>query len=97
MAADDFDTNLMRAAVAYLQFQCQMTCAREMFSKSYFALGNPERIAVDQAVIGLASNNYSALTKELLSPDKPGVGFLAGLSADKPPVNTKTETGPKRS
>lgn len=88
---ENFTDNLMRAAVAYLQFQCQMTCAREMFSRSYLSLGLSEKFAVDQAVIGLASTNYAALTRELLSPDKPGVGFLAGMAAGAPAAVSATD------
>lgn len=83
MSDDNFPTNLMRAAVAYLQFQSAMTCAREMFSKSYFSLGNAERIAVDQAVLGHASMLFQALTPESLSggSNQQQAGFLAGMRA----------------
>jgi hypothetical protein len=83
---EDFTVNLMRAAVAYLQASAQMTASREMFSKSYFSLGLPERYAVDQAVLGIASNNFQALTLESLAGAKTGdVGFLAGMEKQAPP------------
>ena len=64
MAQETFSENLMRAAVAELQFLAGMTAAREMFGKSYFALGRGEKAAVDQAVLAAVGSNYAVITPE---------------------------------
>jgi hypothetical protein len=62
MAEDfGFDTNLMRFVAAQLHFLLSMSAAREMFEKSYFALGLSEKIAVDQAVSGNVAAKLSAI------------------------------------
>lgn len=80
---DEFAINLMRAAVAYVQVQCQLAGAREMFGKSFFSLGQQEQQAVNQAVLNMGIANYHSLTRENLAP-KPdatqGAGFLAGIT-----------------
>ena len=78
MPNDDFPTNLLRASVAYLTFQSALLAAREMFGKSYFALGVAEKVAVDQAVLGNVAANYHALTPQALaSQEAPrDAGFL---------------------
>lgn len=94
MAGETYEQNLMRACAAYLQLQCQMTAAREMFSKSYFALGQPEKIAVDQAVLGLALANFQVHAREHLNPEKRGAGFLSGMAtapAEAPGEPVKAE------
>ena len=55
-----------------------MTAAREMFGKSYFSLGVPEKVAVDQAVLGFVSSNYQVLTPEFLASQQAqgAAGFL---------------------
>lgn len=98
MSDEAFAINLMRATAASLQFQCQMTCAREMFSKSYFSLGLAEKGAVDQALFAHISMNFQALTPEFLGAGTTQqAGFLAGMRADQPAltpavaaVDTKT-------
>jgi hypothetical protein len=54
-----------------------MTAAREMFSKSYFSLGAGEKGAVDQAVMGILSGNYTMLTAAFLAgqESRPPMGF----------------------
>jgi hypothetical protein len=78
MAEEKFSDNLMRAVAAELHFLNGMTAAREMFGKSYFSLGVSEKIAVDQAVLGMVAANYQSLTAESLaaqaSPQQAGFG-----------------------
>jgi hypothetical protein len=64
---EDFNQNLMRMIVAELHLLNGMTCAREMFGKSYFALGVSEKTVVDQAVAALVSSNYQWVTPEQLA------------------------------
>jgi hypothetical protein len=56
-----------------------VTAAREMFGKGFFALGGPEKIAVEQAVFGHVAGNYQAITPESLVAQKAPqpVGFQA--------------------
>ena len=67
MADDTFSENLLRALVAETHFlNCQFA-AREMFGRGYFALGQGERAAVDQAVLSMVGGNYTAVTREWLA------------------------------
>src|SRR6185437_805643 len=66
MATDEFQLNLMRLFCAELYFLLGMNAAREMYGKSYFALGLGEKAAVDQAVFGTVANTYQSLTPEFL-------------------------------
>jgi hypothetical protein len=82
MAEDfDFNTNLMRLVAGQLHFLLGITAAREMFGKSYFALGAPEKAALDQAVVTGVLGNYQVLTPEFLvgpkSPQQAGFGIPA--------------------
>jgi hypothetical protein len=80
MAEEKFSDNLMRAIAAELHFLNGMTVAREMFGKSYFALGIGEKAAVDQAVTTMVASNYQVvMTPEGLAsqvPQQPA-GFRA--------------------
>jgi len=78
MTDETYKENLLRAAVAHLTLLNGMTAAREMFQKSYFALGSGEKVAVDQAVFGMVAANYQNLTPEYLAAAKPAppVGFV---------------------
>ncbi len=78
MADDpDFAINLMRMIAAELHFANAVSVSREMFGRSYFSLGVAERIAVDQAVLGHVSANYSAITPAYLAEQqaKQPMGF----------------------
>ncbi len=86
MADEIFDTNILRWIAAELYFSAAMQCSREMFGKSYFSLGNSEKIAVDNAVAGFVRGNYQGMTPEFLNQSpvpeasksqtaKPSVGF----------------------
>ena len=67
MAEEKFSDNLLRAIAAELHLLTGMTAAREMFSKSYFALGVSEKATVDQAVLNMVAGNYQSLTPEALA------------------------------
>jgi hypothetical protein len=88
MAEEKFSDNLLRAIAAELHFLNGMTAAREMFAKSYFSLGLSEKIAVDQAVLGMVAANYQILTAESLAAQQSQqpMGFRA------PTASPKTET-----
>jgi hypothetical protein len=62
---EQFAINLLRMTAACAYFQAGLAAAREMFGKSYFALGVQEKTTVDQAVIGNVQSTYHALTPEL--------------------------------
>ncbi len=88
MANETFSDNLLRAVVAQLHLLNGMTFAREMFSKSYFALGVVEKATVDQSMVNMIAANFQSLTPETLATQKPAeaVGFLT-------PTAAKTEKG----
>lgn len=62
-----FGDNLLRMIAAQLHFANAMTTAQEMFARSYFSLGAPEKVAVDQAVMAATASNYQAITPEFLA------------------------------
>lgn len=75
---DEFSQNLLRAIYAELHLLNGMTAAREMYNKSYFALGIGEKVAVDQAVLGIVASNYQSATPESLgATTRQPVGFQA--------------------
>jgi hypothetical protein len=63
----DFNTNLMRFLAGQLHFSLSMTAAREMFAKSYFALGVAEKAVVDQMVTANVAGNFQQLTPAILA------------------------------
>jgi hypothetical protein len=85
---EDFDRNLLRMIAAELLLLNGMTLAREMYGKSYFALGIGEKIAVDQTVLNMLSGNYQMITPEFLAGQeaKQPMGFGTG----SPPTPQKT-------
>jgi len=77
MSDENFPTNLLRMIAAEAHFQSTLIAAREMFGRGYFSLGQTEKIAVDQAVIGFVGSNYMELTPELLNKQQQNpVGFV---------------------
>ena len=66
MAEEDFLTNVARMIAAELYFIAGLQAAREMYGKSYFALGAGEKTSVDQAVFGILAAYYQAVTAENL-------------------------------
>jgi hypothetical protein len=69
-----FSTNLLRMIAAQTVFQNALSASREMFGKSYFSLGLPEKNAVDQAVVGAIQGNMQLITPQ----------FLEGQQAQQP-------------
>jgi hypothetical protein len=78
MAAETFSDNLLRAIGAELHLQSGLSMAREMFGKSYFALGVAEKATVDQTVLTMLAANFQWLTPENLAAQKQQntVGFV---------------------
>jgi hypothetical protein len=66
MNGDDFSINLMRLIAAQQFFLCGLQAAREMFGKSYFALGVQEKNSVDQAVTQNIGANYQSINADTL-------------------------------
>ena len=62
-----------------------MQAAREMYAKSYFALGAEEKNSIDQLVIRNIAGNFQALT-----PD------LAMFQAVQKPVGFQNSAGEKQ-
>ena len=81
MAEESFENMLSKLTIASVFSLLSLEVAREMYSKGYFALGMGEKIAVDQAALGLVTANYQALNEEALrkqfEPQPPAnpVGF----------------------
>ena len=74
---DEYALNVLKLVASELRLLNGMTAAREMYGKSYFSLGIGEKIAVDQAVQGMVSGNFHAVTPEYFAgPEiKNPVGF----------------------
>lgn len=88
----DYATNLFRSVLANLYFQTAMQVSREMFGKSYFALGLAEKTAVDQTAFAHVASNYNALTPEFYGqPDRQPAGFGTVHPAPPPPPPDKTK------
>jgi hypothetical protein len=79
---DQFENVLIRLAVSSLFSSVSLQVSREMYGKSYFSLGQGEKLAVDQAAFGLVSANFQAMTEEGLrklfgsSQTNAAVGFF---------------------
>ena len=85
--SENFTDNLLRAIAADLHVLVGLTAAREMYGKSYFALGIAEKAAVDQTVLGMVASNYQALTPAFLAAQQPQqpVGFGIPTTAQPAP------------
>lgn len=64
MPDENFDTTLLRLAVASIFASVAVQVRREMFGKGYLALAPAEKTAADQAAIGMVVANFQALTEE---------------------------------
>lgn len=86
MPEENYEINLLRMIFAELYILLSMTGSREMYGKSYFSLGLSEKPAVDQAVWGLVSASYQAMTPELLKAQtaQQQVGFQTPSAEKKP-------------
>jgi ribosomal protein L14E/L6E/L27E len=82
MADESFDTNLAKLLAAELYFLLAMTASRELYGKSYFALGVAEKTAIDQLLLGSVAANFQALTPETLMAQvsQPKAGFQAQVA-----------------
>ena len=76
MPEEKFDTNLLRMIAAELHLLSGLHVARDLFGKSYFALGTGEKIAVDQAVVGMLGANYQWITADMLKAPTPKLADL---------------------
>jgi hypothetical protein len=81
MADSTYSDNLLRLLVSQVTCLTGLVAAQQMFGRSYFALGGPEKTAVDQAVLAMVLTNYQTLTPEFLagpkSPQQAGFGIPA--------------------
>lgn len=92
--ASDFETNLLRVTAAAAHAQLAMTIAREMFGKSFFALGVQERSIVDGHVVPMLGYYYGMLTPEgLQAQTRPPMGFQSAAPASPPPQSPPTPPG----
>ena len=66
MAEEDFLTNVARMIAATGISYLSLFASREMYGKSYFALGVGEKAIVDNAVFALVAGNYQSMTPENL-------------------------------
>jgi hypothetical protein len=66
--AEDFQLNLLKFISAELYFLAGLSASREMYGKSYFALGVGEKVAVDQAVNSQIFGNLATITPALFAP-----------------------------
>ena len=91
---DEYALNVLKLVASELRLLNGMTAAREMYGKSYFSLGIGEKIAVDQAVQGMVSGNFHAVTPEYFAgPEiKNPVGF--GTNQTPPKASTAGPSAP---
>jgi hypothetical protein len=89
MAEENFTINLLRLVSAQQMLSLGLQAAREMYGKSYFALGVAEKVALDQTVNQMIAANYQNLTPAYLAAQTPKspVGFQVPTAATKPDTN----------
>jgi len=68
MGQQNFELDLLRLLVAELWFAISMKAARELYGRSYFALGVGERVALDHMMAATVGATYSDITPILLRP-----------------------------
>lgn len=66
MPEEIFETNIMRMLAAELLFSLSMQASREFYGKSYLAISQIEKTALDQLVFGAIAGNYQNVTPENL-------------------------------
>lgn len=66
MPEERFEDNLARMVGAVLFHMSHLMTAREMFAKSYYALGQGEKAVVDQTVFQTVAGYYASITPEML-------------------------------
>jgi hypothetical protein len=78
--------NLLRLIGAQIAVQNSLALSREMFGKSSFALGQVEKVSVDQAIFGLTQANYQTITPEFLAEQqtRQPIGFPIQPSSPTP-------------
>ena len=69
--AEDFQLNILKLICAELYFLAGLTASREMYGKSYYALGVGEKAAVDQAVNSQIFGNLATITPALFVQPTP--------------------------
>jgi len=86
MADDDFATNLVRFVASQMHVLIGLQMAQDMFGKSYHSLGAMEKVAVDQAALGMVAANYNSITPEYLRTQpqtQQPMGFQSPAAAPK--------------
>ena len=68
MGQQNFEVDLLRLLVAEIWFAISMKAARELYGRSYFALGVGERVALDHMIVATVGATYSVITPALLRP-----------------------------
>jgi hypothetical protein len=92
MPTDEFDRNLLKFIAASVFASLSLEVAREMFGKSYFALGAGERISADQAAQAMLWGNINGLKPEIFAQGQNPSPAPAGF---QPPAGTgKATRGP---
>jgi len=79
-----FDEHMLRMISSELYFLASLHCAREMFGKSYFALGTIEKVAADQALEHILAANFHRQVVQMFDTPQPGqapLGFAAPAEA----------------
>jgi hypothetical protein len=69
MGQQNFEVDLLRLLVSELWFAISMKAARELFGRSYFALGYGERVALDHIMAATVGATYLEITPALLRPE----------------------------
>jgi hypothetical protein len=69
--AETFADNLMRLIAAQQHALLAMNAAKDVFGKSYVALSQMERAAIDQMVVAAVVPNYNTITPQFLATQQP--------------------------
>lgn len=78
MAEEIFSDNLLRMIVAEMHVSNCAAAARDLFQRSYYALGQTERAIVDKTILDMVAGNFQVLTADFLASQKQQnpVGFV---------------------
>jgi hypothetical protein len=71
MTNQPYHEALVKLLCAESYFLCQMNASRELYGKSYFALGSMEKQAVDQIVLNSVGAILSQITPQWLGVADP--------------------------
>ena len=94
--ADDFTNNLIRLLASEMHFQSVLLASREMFGKSYYALGVHEKAVLEQSVVAQIGGNYTAITPAFLAGQQAPQSMGFPVQDAMPTMGSPTKPNPQR-